>query len=364
MKRYKNLTVEGKMILKELRRLKIGYRLQIIYNLFSAGLFVTILIILFIHIYEVRVNKTNIPVWIFLIPIPLSISFSALKPIRLAEIALRIDKELGLKERLITSLYFLESKDSYAIPLFLNAINQTKGVKALSLFPLKWYRAALLLPLLTAVLFIYDSKSIDSSSVSKIPHQEKLVIQEEGRRIKEFADKLKKNPSLTDPWEKTLIQKLEYAGNSFQSEMMDKREAFMMLSEVSSLIEEHDLSKEKGDFKAQREYPETLLNSPLLKGEKGGLGHEVMDSIQHAKRHIAEAYTGAGKAGDPSSSLKAGTFSGDIISNGEIKSELSGKRTSLQGSVKKYTDSVIPFESVPKRYHTIIKRYFDAISKD
>lgn len=398
MNKTTKYTEQREMVMKELRRFQRLYRLQIMCDFFNGGAVLSILLVLSAVLYKITYGPLHIPLWIFASVPFFAALFSLLNPLKISAFASKIDRKLGLEERLITAVHFYRKKEDYAILLFNDTLNRMRQFEPRLLFPMQWSRTMILLPLLGGVLFFYHFQDMTKEELSKIPHitqDTRIVMQKEGAMLTELADKLKKDLSFTEPWEKDLVQKLGDAGDKLQFESPGKHDTLLMLSDLSSSINKHYEEKSISTDASGRDNAYSAPVEERLLPPKEDAVKEVLDSLQLAKSHIAEAdleghrnHTGhtsteqdihspspgksiSGISGESELPGPAGNSSaaGSTMSRG---SNISGRSDNRdlpenlafppEGIILKYRDSIIPIESVPGKYHRIIIKYFDAVS--
>jgi hypothetical protein len=391
--------IEGKRLMKELSRFKRCYRLQFLIGYLSWGTALAIVLVLSSYIYKIIIYDFHIPVWVFALPILSAVILSLFKPVKLNEFVLNVDRRLGLKERLLTSIYVLNGKSTYSTLLLQDTLNHMQISNPRLLFPVKWSRAILLFTALIVALLVYNFHNISyikPPNTLHIADNTNIVIKEEGERVNKFAEKLKQSSLFSEPGERVIIQKLENLGNKMRIGNLDKREALLMLSDLSSSVRENLDSKGTYTHALDNDDPD-YIEKGIRKNDLN-TGREILDSLARAKRRIAEAVFStdqenkeylSGRASDLKTysgqetmseeggiiddlSLREGSSStGTGASQGRVVTDSRHKKSPLNHAeyrsdkvILKYLDSVIPIESLPERYHTIVKKYFDAISNE
>jgi len=395
----KNGCIEGKMLMKELSRFKRCYRLQFLISYFSWGTALAIVLVLSSYFYKISIYNFHMPVLVFALPILSAVILSLLQPIDLNKFVSNVDRRLGLKERLLTSIYVLEGKSTYSTLLLRDTLNHMRISNPQLLFPVKWSRSILLFTALIATLFLYNFYTISyikPVNTLHITDNANIVIKEEGERINQFAEKLKQSSSFSEPGERIIIQRLEHLGNTLSTANLDKRETLLLLSDLSSSV--RDRLNRKGTYSHTPGDNDPEYNEEELRMNVPNTDREILDSLVLAKRHIAEAvfltnrenkeylssrasdlksYSGReimseeGEMIDDLSLGESASSSGTIASTGQVVTGSGYKINPLKHAahisdkvILKYSDSVIPIESLPERYHTIVKKYFNAISND
>lgn len=397
MKRVKHRISEGALLMKEVRRFRRFYRLQIVCDIFNGGILLTIILVFSVFIYKLTVSPVSIPPWTFLVPLLLSVIFAFIIPIRTMELAAEIDRKMSLKERLLTSLYFLSDKGAFSCCLFRDTLVRMKKFEPRALFPLKWSRTVLLFAVLAAALLLYSSYIPVQKESLPVPHvsdDARLVMQKEGVQIKQFADMMESSESFTGAEEKILIQQLRDLGENLESGKFERRDAFLMLEDLSSSIK--DRVKGKADDSDRHGVNDSQRFESNPAGTKENIVQDILDSLSLAKRHIAETglslHAEPDKQGVNRNSGATPSAEGKSISQGGrgthplspgkafpeagISSEgapsvagseimpLQQEKIASTGDIPRYSDSAIPLESLPGNYREIVIKYFDAISKD
>lgn len=398
-KNYQHIEA-SEMVMQELRRFKRACRLQSMCDLLNVGLVLAIVLVLIAIILKMVFNTLHIPLPVFLICPMLLFILSLLKPVKMKELALQIDDRLKMKERLTTSLDFMEEQNSYTALLFHDTLKRLKGVRPQSLFPVKLSRVISLSALLCGMLLFYSFSNFTKEGSSRkinVSSDVKLSMQKEGERLKKLADKFRTSSLAGEALDKEVIHKLEKLSEGLQSDNIDKHDALLMLTDTSESLKGLHL-KETGS-------PEDLLNhvdkEQAIAEEKIADSieetfNEVLNSIDSAKKNIAEADIEAikeetretpGKGSDTKNLSSGKSVSGvtgeaggpvlpgdlSVSKNGSSRdARTSGLNDGIypaknlefpaENIILKYQDSVIPLGSLPRKYHKIIKDYFDAVS--
>jgi len=393
----KNSSREGKMLMRELMKFKRSYRLQVLCNTLLRGIVLAIALVVSTYVFQVAAGTQKISPWFFMIPLFLSILYPLFKPINTAKLAFGIDKKLGLKERLVTSLCYLHKSESFSTFLLRDTLDHLKMFKPGILFPFNWSRILFLFTIFIGTLILYDMQTLSFSQLSEplyFTDSVKLVIEKEGDEISQLADRLNKNASFIQPKKKLLIQKLADLGENLKSGKLDKKEALLMLTDVSSSVRQ--LKKETADSESQLTDNMDHFKNELTDGRNDMYSY-ALDALKRSKSSIAESDLDTGKASGNNRKNK-GSAPGTYASTGSFlrgnmgrdalsrSKSLSATKSSISpggtnsgsgeavntkdrgsipdGIIHNYPDSVTSLESLPGRYHKMVIQYFDAISKE
>ncbi|MBI4844438.1 MAG: hypothetical protein HY809_08975 [Nitrospirae bacterium] len=385
----------SEMVMRELKRYKHARRLQVMCDYLNIGLALSIALALLSTALKMIFNARNIPLQVFVIFPLLSFILSLVKPVSLKEAALLIDKTLKLKERLTTAVDFMDKQGPYAALLFRDSLKKIKEAKPLTVFPLKLNRAVSLSVLLCGMLIFYnyyDFTKEERAKINSLSPNVKSAMLKEGERLKQIADKAEAGSSPEKALDKELILKLESIGEGLQSEDIDKHDALLMLTDASETVKRL-YRKEKGESEETSSSDKSTAVSEEMAGDElENALDEILNSIESAKRRIAEADIEPGRGtleGEPGKSSFAKNMSrADAVSEmaGGTENSVSTSDASATGNgsteskeadkarrtkdlefppdsiILKYPDSVISLESLPGKYHKIVKDYFDAVS--
>ncbi|MBI4827136.1 MAG: hypothetical protein HY807_12075 [Nitrospirae bacterium] len=387
------------LLLRALKSFSRARRLQIICDFFNIGLALAIVLALIAIIHKMIFNTLLIPLQVFVICPVILFLISLFKPVKMKELALKIDGSLNLKERLTTSVDFLDKKDSYAALLFHDTLKELKGIKPQPLFPLKLNRTIPLSALLCGMLIFYsfyDFTKEESSKIYDLSPDVKSAVQKEGAQLKKLADTVETRSLAGEALDKEIIKKLESLGESLQAENIDRHDALLMLTDASESIKGLYLKEMGGAEDLSAADKEQVIAEEIIADGIEETINDILKSIESAKQHIAEAdieaikkplretsdkgsYTKSLSTSEAASSV-AGETEG-TVSPGDISVSKKGSsregRTSgsndatypakdlefpAENIILKYPDSVIPLGSLPKKYHKTVKDYFDAVS--
>jgi hypothetical protein len=395
----KDVSKEGGLLLKEMRRFVRKYRIQMWNGMFNRLAILMIAVILYAGFYKGQVSDLTVYVLAFFGPVLCSAIICFLKPVRKTRLASRIDRQLGLKDRLLTSMNFMDSRETTAVLLFNDTLNSLKGADTAFLFPLKWKRSLLSVILLGCSLIFYqfhDGTVRTPSGSINGPAGLKLIMKKEGEGMKKLSRMLEKDLSSGAIMDDALPGKLEDLGYKLENGTIDKRDALLMLTDLSSYVENKAGERIDTVKSARHTDPRTHLSGddPV---RKQAVLRNIAESLKLSKRHIAEAglaidkederpgperdsrahgigqreqrnraasvsgghpVTGAARGGEADGTSGSGT-----LENGEDgrAAETAGDRS--EAYVYKNYDSVLPVESLPEKYHRLIIHYFDAISE-
>lgn len=394
----KDVSKEGGLLLKEMRRFVRKYRIQMWNSMFNRITILIIAVIAYAGFFKGQVSDTTVYILAFCAPV-LSAVICLLKPVRMAHLASRIDRQLGLKDRLLTSIDFMNSRESTAVLLFNDTLKTLKGVDTGFLFPLGWKRSLLSVILLGCSLIFYEFSDgtvrTPSGSINE-PAGLKVVMKQEGEEIKKLLQMLEKDMSSGGIQDKALPGKLETLGYKLENGTIDKRDALLMLTDLSSYVENKAGERIDTGKSAQQTDPRMHLSEDAPVSKKEVL-RTIAESLKLLKRHIAEAglildeedrrpgleressarEIGKRKQRNRSASVSGGhpvtgalhageadgTSGRGALENGKDgrAAETAGDRS--EGYVYKNYDSMPPVESLPEKYHRLIMNYFDAISE-
>jgi len=174
--------------------------------------------------------RLNIGFNYLFIPPVLALILSILKPIKDRDIALIVDKDLNLKERVITTLEFQHSENPLISNLIADTMEKLKSINLRNVYPFKFRKRLLyagIIPVLVLFsLFIYQSIQF-SKNVSVV---EEPVISEKGREIVSLAQQLKfERPEIA--------KRLESLGKKMEEKKISQKETMSTLDKITKEID-------------------------------------------------------------------------------------------------------------------------------
>ncbi len=277
------------------------------------------------------------------------LGFTAFQSRSLKNIALEVDKELGLKERLSTAIeletqsspqftsdpvtqssnYLITTSPNFQRHQHNDAIATAQSIRPRTAFPLYFSPCPMVASvglLVTALVLIYLPNPMNTILAERAAVEQSA--QEQANNIEEFKDEIEQSDELSPKMRNELTHKLEELAQQLRKNPGDREKALADLSrieeELRRQIDPNASSRQTTlegitlqlQFLAKREYSDSLIPMGALVQITSELANLSETKRQELAEALAQLAAQAAQSGDPSlaqslASMSQTAFSGD-----------------------------------------------------